>query len=86
MFRKYRLYALGMEKLSCRLEGQFIRCGHKVPTIMPEAITSQDLWIWHAFFGVAGSNNDINVLNRSPFFDNVLQGYAPHVQFVVNET
>ena len=23
---------------------------------------SFDLWIWHAFFGLPGSNNDINVL------------------------
>jgi hypothetical protein len=24
--------------------------------------------IWHAFFGAAGSNNDINVLGQSPLF------------------
>ncbi|XP_057787514.1 uncharacterized protein LOC131004769 [Salvia miltiorrhiza] len=35
------------------------------PTIILEAVASQDLWIWHAFFGVAGSNNDINVLHQS---------------------
>lgn len=44
-----------------------------MPTIMLEAVASQDLWIWHAFFGVAGSNNDINVLNQSPLFNN--EGY-----------
>ncbi|XP_074378378.1 uncharacterized protein LOC141719914 [Apium graveolens] len=36
--------------------------------------------IWYAFFGVAGSNNDINVLDRSP----VLQGRAPEVNYTVN--
>ncbi|GJX97967.1 ALP1-like protein [Tanacetum coccineum] len=30
------------------------------PFILLEAVASQDLWIWHAFFGVAGSNNDVN--------------------------
>ena len=36
------------------------------------------------FFGVAGSNNDINVLNQSPLFKDVLQGQAPIVNFMVN--
>ncbi|GKC08501.1 ALP1-like protein isoform X1 [Tanacetum coccineum] len=30
------------------------------PFILLEAVASQDLWIWHAFFGVACSNKDIN--------------------------
>ncbi|XP_075478959.1 protein ANTAGONIST OF LIKE HETEROCHROMATIN PROTEIN 1-like [Primulina tabacum] len=37
-------------------KGQFTR-GHGSPTIVLEAVASQDLWIWHAFFGVAGSRN-----------------------------
>ena len=45
-----------------------------------------DLWIWHAFFGVPGSNNDLNVLNQSTLFTNILQGQAPRVQFTVNGT
>ena len=53
---------------------------------MLEAVASVDLWIWHVFFGVAGSNNDINVLNQSPLFNDVLHGYAPDVQFTVNGT
>jgi hypothetical protein len=31
-----------------------------------EAIVDQSLWIWHAFFGLPGGNNNINVLDRSP--------------------
>ena len=31
-------------------------------------------------FGVAGSNNDINVLERSPIFDDVLEGRALEVR------
>ncbi|XP_057775326.1 protein ALP1-like [Salvia miltiorrhiza] len=67
-------------------KGQFTRGDHGVPTIMLEAVAYQDLWIWHAFFGVAGSNNDINVLNQSPLFNDVLQGQAPSISFKVNGT
>jgi hypothetical protein len=28
-----------------------------------EDIVDQSLWIWHAFFGLLGGDNDINVLN-----------------------
>ncbi|GKD47639.1 ALP1-like protein [Tanacetum coccineum] len=41
----------------------------KYPTIMLEVVASQDLWIWHAFYGMAGANNDINVLDNSPLFE-----------------
>ena len=45
-----------------------------VPTIVLEIVASSNLWIWHAFFEVAGSNNNINVLDHSPMFDEVLEG------------
>uniref|UniRef100_A0A0A9C030 DDE Tnp4 domain-containing protein n=1 Tax=Arundo donax TaxID=35708 RepID=A0A0A9C030_ARUDO len=51
---------------------------------MLEAVASHDLRIWHAFFGMAGSNNDINMLNQSPLFIDALKGEAPQVQFSVN--
>jgi len=44
-------------------KGQFTRGDYGVPTIMLEVVASADLWIWYAFFGVAGSNNDLNVLD-----------------------
>ena len=65
-------------------KGQYVRGCYGVPTIMLEAVASKDLWIWHAFFGAVGSNNDINVLDQSPLFTDVLQGRAPPVQFTVN--
>ncbi|XP_003581437.1 uncharacterized protein LOC100824964 [Brachypodium distachyon] len=65
-------------------KGQFTRGDHGVSTVMLEAVASQDTSIWHSFFGVAGSNNDINVLNQSPLFTTVLQGRAPPVEFTVN--
>ncbi|CAK8532688.1 unnamed protein product [Lathyrus sativus] len=66
--------------------GQYVRGDHGKPTVMLEAVASQDLWIWHAFFGVAGSNNDINVLNQSNAFNDVLQGRAPEVHYTINRT
>ncbi|CAK8531259.1 unnamed protein product [Lathyrus sativus] len=63
-------------------KSQFSRGDHGKPTIMLEVVTSQDLWIWHAYFGTTGSNNDINVLNMS----DVLNGKAPVVQYSVNRT
>ncbi|GJZ38114.1 ALP1-like protein [Tanacetum coccineum] len=56
----------------------------KYPTIMLEVVASQDLWIWHAFFGVAGANNDINVLDNSSLFDDLLNDKAPVAPYVVN--
>ncbi|XP_048595740.1 putative nuclease HARBI1 isoform X1 [Brassica napus] len=64
-------------------KGQYTR-GSGKPTIVLEAVASQDLWIWHAFFGLPGTLNDINVLDRSPVFDDILQGRAPKVKFKVN--
>ena len=56
----------------------------RTATVILEAVASRDLWIWHAFFGTPGSCNDINVLQRSPVFDDLLNGRAPQVQFDVN--
>ncbi|CAM8886269.1 unnamed protein product [Rhodiola kirilowii] len=36
-------------------------------------------------FPVGGSNNDINVLDRSPIFDDILEGRAPEVNYSINE-
>jgi hypothetical protein len=54
------------------------------PTIILEAVASKDLWIWHAFFGMPGSHNDINVLQRSPLFARLAEGQAPEVNYTIN--
>ncbi|XP_057440015.1 uncharacterized protein LOC130731820 isoform X2 [Lotus japonicus] len=41
---------------------------------------------WGESRGFPGSNNDINVLNQSPVFNEVLSGNAPMVNFSVNGT
>ncbi|XP_056695051.1 uncharacterized protein [Spinacia oleracea] len=50
-------------------------------TVILEVVEDQDLWILHSFFGIPGSCNDLNVLDRSPVFDDVLQGNAPPINF-----
>ncbi|CAN6712396.1 unnamed protein product [Malus baccata var. baccata] len=54
---------------------------HNKPTIVLEDVASYDIWIWHAFFSVPGSNNDIN---SSPLFDDVVNGWAPEFQYKIN--
>nr|XP_043639111.1 uncharacterized protein LOC122610183 [Erigeron canadensis] len=66
------------------LKGQYTRGDHKVPTIMIECVAFYDLWIWHSFFGSGGSNNDVNVLQQSPLFQNERDGSAPDSSFSVN--
>ena len=60
--------------------------GHKgKPTLILEAVATEDLRIWHAYFGLPGSHNDINVLHRSNVFDDLANGRAPSVEFHVND-
>jgi hypothetical protein len=71
------------EKCPVQWQGYFK--GHfQKPTMILEAVAGDDLWIWHAFFGLPGSLNDINVLHRSPVFDDLASGNAPNVNFNVN--
>ena len=67
-----------------RFSVQFTQGDYGVPTVILETIVSHDLWFWHAFFGMAGSNNDLNVLHASPIFNDILQGKAPDMSYVVN--
>nr|GEZ74304.1 hypothetical protein [Tanacetum cinerariifolium] len=55
------------------------------PFILLETVASQDLWIWHAFFGVAGSSNDVNVLRQFPVLNDLKVEKAPEVPFVAND-
>jgi len=59
-------------------QGQY-KGKEKHATIVLEAIASYDLWIWHCFFGLPGTMNDINVLDRSPLVAAILHGTFPKV-------
>ncbi|XP_024190314.1 uncharacterized protein LOC112194298 [Rosa chinensis] len=51
------------------------------PTIILEAVASYDTWMWHAFFRLPGSLNDINVLGCSPLFNDVCTGETPEMNY-----
>ncbi|CAL9004399.1 unnamed protein product [Prunus brigantina] len=55
-------------------------------SIILEAVAGFDTWVWHAFFGVAGSQNDLNVLGQSPVFNDVLRGEGPTITYQINNT
>ena len=75
---------IGNEK-NCPTAWKVMYCGHiREPSIILEAVASYDLWIWHSFFGLPGSNNDINVLEKSHVFFEFAQGRAPAINYSIN--
>ncbi|XP_022032575.1 uncharacterized protein LOC110933673 [Helianthus annuus] len=76
-----------LERATCPTawKGQHHRDDHEGPTLILQAVASQDLWIWHAYFGMAGTNNDIVVLQSSDLFDDVIDGVAPNTSFYAND-
>ncbi|GKB13355.1 ALP1-like protein isoform X1 [Tanacetum coccineum] len=42
------------------------------------------LVIWHAFFGLSGLNNDINILQQSRLFNDPKEGKAPEILFMAH--
>jgi hypothetical protein len=57
----------------------------KKKTMVMEAFATQDTWIWHAFYGMPGSCNDLNVLDNSPFIAQLMEGHYRGVhEFEVN--
>ncbi|KAM2987118.1 hypothetical protein FF2_007314 [Malus domestica] len=54
------------------------------PIAVLETVALYDTWIWHAFFGVSGSQNDTTVLGRSPLFNNLTKGKIPQLDYYIN--
>jgi hypothetical protein len=46
--------------------------------VVLEAVADYDLWIWHSFFAMVGSHNDINVPQCSPMFSKLVEGHLHH--------
>nr|GEX54006.1 hypothetical protein [Tanacetum cinerariifolium] len=68
-------------------KAQYVRGDHGPdPFILLEVVVSQDLWIWHTFFSVVGSNHDINILHQSPLFNDLKIEKVPEISFVANST
>jgi hypothetical protein len=64
-------------------QGQYSRHAEGC-TVILEVVASQDLWIWHSFFGMVGSHNDINVLQRSEVFARLAEGDASVFNYEIN--
>ena len=54
-------------------QGQF-KGKEKKPTLVLEALCDHHMWLWHSSFGYAGTLNDINILNLSPFLEALKNG------------
>lgn len=63
--------------------GQYVnKSGNK--SIILEVVDAQSLWIRHAYFGVSGSKNDLNILDRSPLIRDIINGKNDGISFRVN--
>ncbi|XP_070665202.1 protein ALP1-like [Malus domestica] len=76
--RVIRLHVLGLKELSHWMAKRLQRKVEK-------AVASYDTWIWHAFFGVPGSQNYITVLGRSPLFNRLTEGKTPQLDYYIND-
>ncbi|XP_011016791.1 PREDICTED: uncharacterized protein LOC105120319 [Populus euphratica] len=69
----------------CPIAWHRMYTGHcREPTIVLEAVASQDLWIWHVFIGMPGSLNDINVLDRLHIFAALAESRIVPVNYTIN--
>ena len=52
-----------------------------------EAVAENNLWIWHSAFGFAGSLNNINIWDRSPLYESMLEGSHDNLDFpfIINQ-
>jgi hypothetical protein len=57
---------------------------HRYCIVVLEAVADQGMRIWHSFFGMAESHNDIIVLHRSQVFMKLMEGYAPPCNYEIN--
>lgn len=73
-----------MEELSDCL-GRTVQGERKKPTVVLEAISDAELWIWAANFGSPGSLNDINVLDTSKIVEKIIDGtMLPDYSYKIN--
>lgn len=68
------------------LRGQCKNGKEKHPTRILEAWCSHNLRIWHAFFGLPGALNDLNVLAQSHLLRSRINGTFPEEEYEINGT
>lgn len=54
-------------------------------SLVLEVATIYDNWIWYNLFGLAGSHNDLIVLDHFPLFKNLFIGTSPPYEFMIND-
>ncbi|XP_022013754.1 uncharacterized protein LOC110913215 [Helianthus annuus] len=64
--------------------GQHTRGDQDGPSVILQAVTSLDLWVWSAYFGIGGSCNDINVFEQLPLVEDFIYGRAAKASFYTN--
>ena len=52
----------------------------KKPSIVLEAGCDYNLYLWHATFGYAGTNNDVTIFNLSPLLESLLDGTFAEIE------
>jgi hypothetical protein len=72
---------IGWKNCPVAWQGNF-RSGNnkKGATVVLEALSDYHTWFWHASFGYAGSLNDLNILNISPFLERLVDGSFRRVE------
>ncbi|GJW45072.1 ALP1-like protein isoform X1 [Tanacetum coccineum] len=66
-------------------KGQYVRRDHGLNRfILLEAVASQDLGMWHAFFGVFGANYDVNIIHQFPLFNVLKDEKTPEIRYAAN--
>ncbi|XP_071685171.1 uncharacterized protein [Lolium perenne] len=81
-----QFYHVDVERVSWLAPPGGMYKGHTAEfSVILEAVADHELWIWHAFFGMAGRSNDINVLQRSPVFARLAKVQASAVNFEIND-
>lgn len=63
---------VGWKNVPTAWAGQFTG-NEREPTIVLKAVATKNQWIWLSFFGMPGTNNDLNILDWSPLFDGYLR-------------
>jgi hypothetical protein len=72
------------DKCPKSFQGQFKNGRKDYCSVVMEAGCSPDRRIWHLFCTIPGTCNDINILDSSPLFNEIIKGTSPPFKYVLN--